>query len=120
MLETRKALEVRLRKVDQAHRLPARIELERSRIQIVDLAWWEHRESPASYSHASDVVWRVVVARSDRAVTDPDRGRRVNAECGEVQVVVLAHARQVRIDQCRADVHRRWLSVFEVSLDLIQ
>ena len=56
---------------------------------------------------AGDVVRRVVVAGSDRAVADPDRRRRIDAVRGESEVVVLAKARQVSVDERGAHVDRR-------------
>src|SRR6185436_5332492 len=43
-----------------------------------------------------------------------------DSQCGEAEVILPAHPRQVRIDQRRTDVHRRRLRVFEMGLDCVQ
>src|ERR1044071_2213393 len=115
VLETRKASEVRVGEIDQAHCLATWIKFERPRIKIVHLAGWEHREPPASDGHAGDVVRCVVVARGHCTIADPDRRRCLDTPCGETKVILLAHPGQVRVDRRRADVHRRRLLVVEMS-----
>ena len=95
--KTRILLEIRIREIDQAHGLSARSWLERARIQIEYLGRRKQRESSPPDHAASDVVRRVVMARRDGPVSDPYRRGRVNAVCGESEVVLFAKPREIAI-----------------------
>ncbi len=85
-------LEVRVREVDDAHRLAAGRRVQRTRIQIEDLFRREHRETPLADGAAGQVVRGIVVTRRCRAIADPDAREWLETMPAESNVVVLAKA----------------------------
>src|SRR5690348_5036714 len=96
--KARETLEVRIREIDAAHRLPAGCRFVRSGIQIENLLLRKQRHATPADRYTGKIIRRIVVARGDRASAEPDALARLQAVNRARQVVLLPKPRQTPID----------------------
>src|SRR5688572_27727016 len=83
LAKARITFEIRVREVDETDRLPSRCRFQRSGIQVEDLLRRKQREPAPADRATDDVIRRIVVARSNGAIADPDADQRIEQLWGK-------------------------------------
>ena len=105
-LESREALVIRFRKVDQADRLSGRCQVHRANVKVIDLLWRKQSEASAPGNDAGDVVGKVEMRRDPGLVSHPETHQQIIAVYG--YIVLRTETGQPPVNIRGADIDGLW------------